>query len=323
LAKARTGGWDTAGPAAFIDLHRDEILSRLGKCDLTPEVHFGDSRQMTAVQDSSVHLVVTSPPYPYIEMWDEQFEATLGLERGALGSTASHYGATHGLLANVWKECHRVLVDGGMLAVNIGDATRTVEGEFRCFQNHVGVTAACEEIGFTSLVPILWKKPTNKPNSFLGSGFYPSNGYVTLDCEYILLFRKGGKRVFPAKDTLRYASQFSKEERDEWFSQIWSVNGARQDGMAVFPPEIPQRLIRMFSILGDTVLDPFAGSGSTLRAARSLGRKAIGYEINASLKETLRSCVEAGAPSAAEILESLCSRYAPGAAGRASPKLSA
>ncbi|MBI4392844.1 MAG: site-specific DNA-methyltransferase [Euryarchaeota archaeon] len=272
-------------------------------------LRFGDSRDMSALASDSVQLVATSPPYPYIEMWDAQMENMLGLAPGAIGEKPGHFDAAHRLLGEVWRECLRVLTPGGILAVNIGDATRTVAGEFRCFQNHARVIEECESMGFHSLVPILWKKPTNKPNSFLGSGFYPTNCYVTLDCEYILLFRKGGKRAFAPKDPLRLASQFSKPERDAWFSQVWAIKGARQEGMAVFPEEIPERLVRMFSVLGDAVLDPFAGSGSTLAVARRLGRKAIGYEVNEALRATIEGKVPLGAPDPGDVLDELLSSY--------------
>jgi len=233
----------------------------------------GDARRLEAIADASVHLVVTSPPYPMIPQWDALF-ARLG---------AHDYPAMLDVLRDAWAECHRVLVPGGILAVNIGDALRSVDGEFRLWPNHAHTLAAAEEVGFRSLPYILWKKPTNKPNAFLGSGFLPPNAYVTLDCEYILLFRKGRLRRLPAHDPGRSASRFSRAERDRWFSQIWDdVRGAPQrDGArrtAAFPLEIPERLVRMFSVIGETVLDPFAGTGTTLEAARRTGRNAVGVE---------------------------------------------
>jgi site-specific DNA-methyltransferase (cytosine-N4-specific) len=120
--------------------------------------------------------------------------------------------------------------------------------------------------------------------AFLGSGFLPPNAYVTQDVEYILIFRKGGLRSFPPKDPERYKSKFTKKERDKWFSQIWNVTGTRQNvegltrRLAAFPEEIPRRLIRMFSIRGDLVVDPFLGSGTSLKAAMDLERSFVGYE---------------------------------------------
>ncbi|MGD0719117.1 MAG: site-specific DNA-methyltransferase [Thermoplasmata archaeon] len=235
----------------------------------------GDARTLPTISERSVDLVVTSPPYPMIPQWDEMFRR--------LGAT--EYDGMHAVLADAWRACHRVLVPGGILAVNIGDALRTTDGEFRLWPNHATVLAHASAIGFRPLPYILWKKPTNKPNAFLGSGFLPPNAYVTLDCEYILLFRKGALRRFPPGDPGRKASRYSRSERDRWFSQIWAdIRGARQQAgthrSGAFPPEIPRRLVRMFSVAGDTVLDPFAGTGTAVWEAAELGRKAIGVEID-------------------------------------------
>jgi modification methylase len=237
---------------------------------------------MPGVDPGSVELVVTSPPYPMIPQWDETFRRW----------GASDYPAMHARLAEVWTACHAALVPGGILAVNIGDALRTGGDGFRLWPNHVDVTRACESAGFRSLPYILWKKPTNKPNAFLGSGFLPPNAYVTLDCEFVLLFRRGGPRSFPPKDRRREVSRYTKPERDHWFSQVWDdVRGIRQSGAGrrtgAFPAEIPRRLIRMFSVTGDTVLDPFAGTGTTLWVAHELGRNAVGIELETELAGAL------------------------------------
>lgn len=242
---------------------------------------------MEAVEDGSVHLVVTSPPYPMVEMWDGLF--------GRMGCRS--YDEMHGYLAAVWSECYRVLCDGAIACVNIGDATRSVNGSFRLYPNHARTIETFERLGFSTLPYILWKKPTTKPKykgkgAFLGSGFLPPNAYVTLDCEYILLFRKGGLRRFPANDAVRRASRLTKEERDRWFTQIWEVAGARQSlrdrRAGAFPEEIPRRLVRMFSVVGDTVLDPFLGTGTTAAVAAELGRNAVGYEVDPTLLPLLR-----------------------------------
>jgi site-specific DNA-methyltransferase (cytosine-N4-specific) len=203
--------------------------------------------------------------------------------------SAQSYDEMHAYLDQTWREVKRVLVSGGIVCVNIGDATRTIDGVFHLFPNHSRVIETFERLGLVTLPYILWKKPTTKPRykgkgAFLGSGFLPPNAYVTLDMEYILIFRKGGLRVFEPKDPKRYRSKFTKKERDTWFSQVWTVTGTRQTRddlerrVAAFPEEIPRRLIRMFSIEGDTVLDPFLGSGTTLKAAMDLNRRFIGYE---------------------------------------------
>ncbi|HKN07173.1 MAG TPA: site-specific DNA-methyltransferase [Thermoplasmata archaeon] len=233
----------------------------------------GDARKLDRISSGSVHLVVTSPPYPMIPQWDSLFRA--------LGAT--DYAGMLRVLSDAWAECHRVLVTGGILAVNIGDALRSEHGEFRLWPNPAETLVAASHLGFVPLPYLLWKKPTNRPNAFLGSGFLPPNAYVTLDCEFVLLFRKGPLRRFPPHDAARLASQFSRPERDRWFSQVWTdIRGARQDSPrgrnAAFPPELAERLVRMFSVAGDTVLDPFAGTGTTLWAAARWGREAIGVE---------------------------------------------
>ncbi|AEA46274.1 DNA-methyltransferase [Archaeoglobus veneficus] len=278
----------------------------------THKIIIGDSRKMEEVDDESVHLVVTSPPYPMIEIWDEQFRKMdsriddLWAKLDTIGGTSEKnrivqkiYDLMHENLAGVWKECYRVLVDGGIACINIGDATRKVNGLFRLFPNHARVIEHCERIGFVTLPYILWKKPTTKPKykgkgAFLGSGMLPPNAYVTLDCEFILIFRKGEPRKFPPHDPMRYASKYTKEERDRWFTQIWDIVGTRQTlpeverRVAAFPEEIPYRLIRMFSIIGDTVLDPFVGTGTTMKVAMQLNRNSIGYEIDKNLLPVIK-----------------------------------
>lgn len=263
---------------------------------------------MPELSDSSIHLMVTSPPYPMIKMWDSQFAtinpqiATLWQELKATGkeeTVTQIYEAMHETLARTWRETYRVLIDGGMACINIGDATRTVNGRFRLFPNHSRVISHCEKAGFTTLPYILWKKPTTKPKykgkgAFLGSGFLPPNAYVTLDCEFILIFRKGKLRKFPPNDPRRYESAFTKKQRDEWFSQIWDIIGTRQTAgqverrIAAFPDEIVNRLIRMFSVKGDTVLDPFLGSGTTIRLAMQSERSSVGYETDETLLPLIR-----------------------------------
>ncbi|MEM2087538.1 MAG: site-specific DNA-methyltransferase [Thermoproteota archaeon] len=243
---------------------------------------------MIEVPNESVHLIVTSPPYPMIEIWDALFNS-FGCKT---------YEEMHNYLTEVWKECYRVLIDGGIACINIGDATRKVDGTFKLFPNHSKTIEKCEKLGFISLPYILWKKPTTKPNAFLGSGFLPTNAYVTLDCEYILIFRKGGIRQFKPKDPYRYASYYTKEERDVWFSQIWDIKGIKQESseierrMAVYPEEIVYRLIKMFSIIGDTVLDPFLGTGTTTKVAMKTCRNSIGYEIDENLLGLIKRKVE-------------------------------
>jgi site-specific DNA-methyltransferase (cytosine-N4-specific) len=266
-------------------------------------VIIGNSQRMLELADASVHLMVTSPPYPMIKMWDDHFcrtdpritELWKELEANCREEAVTQiYDAMHENLARVWQEVYRVLVDGGIACVNVGDATRTLNGKFRVFANHSRIIEHCERIGFTTLPYVLWKKPTTKPTykgkgAFLGSGFLPPNAYVTLDCEFILIFRKGKLRQFPRRDQRRYESAFTKKERDIWFSQIWNLVGTRQTASeverrtAAFPEEIVTRLVRMFSVKGDMVLDPFVGSGTTTKVAMQNGRNSIGYELDESL----------------------------------------
>jgi DNA modification methylase len=263
----------------------------------------GNSQQMSELEAGSIQLMVTSPPYPMIAMWDELFckadpkIAELFQKLNAKGedqTVREIYNAMHDYLAKVWAETYRVLVDGGIACIDIGDATRTINSKFQLYPNHSRITEVCEKIGFTTLPYILWKKPTTKPmykgkGAFLGSGFLPPNAYVTLDCEFILLFREGKLRKFPPKDVLRYESIFTKKERDEWFSQIWSLKGTRQTmtdlerRTAAYPEEIAHRLIRMFSVKGELVLDPFLGSGTTTKIAIQNERNSIGYETDPNM----------------------------------------
>lgn len=242
------------------------------------KIIIGDSSNMKEVKDNSIALIITSPPYPMIEMWDKMFEKV----------GAKTYEEMHNYLAKIWKECYRVLIDGGICCINIGDATRRTNGSFKLYPNHSKVIEICENIGFKALPFILWKKATTKPNAFLGSGFLPPNAYVTQDCEFILIFRKGELRKFE-DSSIRYKSKYTKEERDKWFSQIWEVNGVKQNRdkllrrTAEYPSEIVYRLIRMFSVIGDTILDPFLGTGTTIRVAKALKRNSIGYEIDKNL----------------------------------------
>ncbi|HXY47448.1 MAG TPA: site-specific DNA-methyltransferase [Thermoplasmata archaeon] len=249
----------------------------------TLRLFHGDARQLDRIASGSVHLVVTSPPYPMIPQWDQLFRSF----------GAREYSEMHAILADAWRECFRVLVPGGILAVNIGDALRSGSGGFQVWPNHAETLASARSVGFVSLPYILWKKPFNKPNAFLGSGFEPPNAYVTLDCEFILLFRKGGLRRFPRHDPGRSESRFSRAERDRWFSQVWTdIRGTSQRSArgrsGAFPQAIPERLIRMFSVIGDTVLDPFAGTGTTLWAAMELRRNALGVEWDRAAYRALR-----------------------------------
>jgi modification methylase len=249
--------------------------------------------------DASIALVVTSPPYPMIEMWDESFEKqnpAIG-ECLRAGDGVRAFEFMHLELDRVWREMYRVLLPGGILCVNIGDATRTIGEKFSLFPNHARILHACTSLGFSNLPNILWRKPTNAPNKFMGSGMLPPGAYVTLEHEHILILRKGGNRIFAteAEKILRRRSAFFWEERNKWFSDSWDILGHSQSldlsnsrrRSAAFPLEIPFRLVHMFSVQGDTVLDPFVGTGTTTLGAIAAGRNSVGYDIDQSLIRAL------------------------------------
>jgi len=255
---------------------------------------------MDALSSESVDLTVTSPPYPMIEMWDEMFARQNSSVKAALdkGDGAEAFELMHRVLDPVWKEVYRVLKSGGFACVNIGDATRTVNGNFALYPNHMRILKKALELGFSVLPCILWRKQTNAPNKFMGSGMLPAGAYVTLEHEYILILRKGPKREFKKEEDKkrRRESAIFWEERNRWFSDVWfDVKGAPQAlndkgarlRSAAYPFEVVNRLINMYSVKGDLVLDPFLGTGTTTAAAMASGRNSIGYEIDRSLEKSI------------------------------------
>ncbi len=262
---------------------------------------FEDSRKMKSIKDASVDLVVTSPPYPMIEMWDRQFAAMnpdigLYIEEGD-GDRA--FETMHEVLDQTWQELYRVMKEGAYACINIGDATRTIEGRFQLYANHARIQEKFRELGFYTLPLVIWRKQTNAPNKFMGSGMLPAGAYVTLEHEYILLFRKGSKREFKTAEEKqkRMQSSFFWEERNTWFSDLWDFKGARQgienpeprQRSGAFPLELPLRLVNMYSLLEDTVLDPFTGTGTTSLAALAAGRNSLGIEIDPAFAGPVRN----------------------------------
>src|SRR5210317_1343698 len=236
----------------------------------THKVFFKNSKKMRAIPSSSVHLVVTSPPYPMIEMWDDMFKRQNKKIADALKHEKGFqaFELMHRELDPVWQEIYRILIDGGIACINIGDAVRTVDEDFGLYPNHSRILTAMLTTGFSALPLILWRKPTNAPNKFMGSGMLPAGAYVTLEHEYILILRKGPKREFKNESMKqqRRESAFFWEERNSWFSDIWlDLIGATQSQAsantrlrtAAFPFELPYRLINMFSTKDDRVVDPF------------------------------------------------------------------
>ena len=266
------------------------------------DIYAADARGLAHLRSDSVDLVVTSPPYPMIEMWDELFSEMNAEVGSALtdGRGQDAFELMHDELFEVWKEVERVVTDDGIVCINIGDATRTVSGEFELYPNAAEITSRFQELGFQSLPEIHWRKTTNKKTKFMGSGMLPPNAYTTLEHEKILVFRKNGTRQFPAKASPRYEAAYFWEERNEWFTDEWddvgSVDqslpaGAERDRAAAYPLDVPYRLINMFSVYGDTVLDPFFGTGTTSIAAIMAGRNSIGYDLDESLFSGFHSAV--------------------------------
>ena len=266
-------------------------------------IYIGASQQMSQTEDFSVDLIVTSPPYPMIEMWDDVMakqnpNIAYYMER----EPEKAFELMHQELDKIWMECFRVLKPGGFLCVNIGDATRTINGNFTLYNNHSRISKACIDLGFVGLPNIIWRKQTNAPNKFMGSGMLPCGAYVTLEHEWILVFRKGDKRAYKTADAKlgRMKSSFFWEERNIWFSDLWEIKGIKQnlrksnarERSAAFPFEVPYRLINMFSQKGDMVLDPFLGTGTTMQAAILTGRNSCGYDIDANFEAIIREGIE-------------------------------
>jgi modification methylase len=260
---------------------------------------FKDSRQMGDVASGSIHLTVTSPPYPMIEMWDALFCSMNPSIKAALdsGDGKLAHELMHRELDGVWREVDRAMAPSGIVCVNVGDATRALGGTFRCYSNHTRIARFFFEAGYDELPPVLWRKQTNKPNKFMGSGMLPPNAYVTLEHEHIRIFRKGGTRAFSPEDRpARHRSAYFWEERNAWFSDIWDdlkgasqrLNGSRERS-AAYPFDLPYRLIHMFSVQGDHVLDPFLGTGTTMFAAIAAGRNSAGYEMDTGLRPAIES----------------------------------
>ncbi len=236
----------------------------------------GDSRQMNELKDESVHLIATSPPYWQLK--DYGTENQIGFH--------DDYETYINHLNLTWQECFRVLHKGCRLCINIGDqfARSTYYGRYKIIPIHTEIIKFCEMIGFDFMGQIIWQKATTMNTSggasIMGSYPNPRNGIVKLDFEYILLFKKQGNAPKPTKEQ-KENSIMTNEEWNTYFNGHWYFSGAKQDKhLAMFPEELPHRLIKMFSFPGETVLDPFMGSGTTALAARNLNRNSVGYEIN-------------------------------------------
>jgi DNA modification methylase len=231
---------------------------------------------MNLIPDKSVQLVITSPPYWQLK--DYGVENQIGYYED--------YETYINNLNLVWKECYRVLDNGCRLCVNIGDqfARAVYYGRYKVIPIRTEIIKFCESIGFDYMGAIIWQKQTTTNTtggaSLMGSFPTPRNGILSIDYEFILIFKKLG---IPSKvsKAIKEQSKLTTEEWIEYFSGHWNFSGAKQDGhLAMFPEELPKRLIKMFAFKGETVLDPFMGSGTTSLAARNLERNSIGFEIN-------------------------------------------
>ncbi len=247
-------------------------------------LYIGDSRSLDFVPDESVHLVVTSPPYWTLKEY---------LPHDAQLGAVEDYEDFLDQLDRVWAHCLRVLVPGGRLVVVVGDVclSRRQYGRHVVFPLHASIQERCRKLGFDNLAPIIWHKIANarleveNGSSFLGKPYEPG-GVIKNDIEYVLFQRKSGGYRSPSLSA-RALSVIPEDRHREWFQQIWSgVTGAStRNHPAPYPVQLAERLVRMFSFVGDTVLDPFMGTGSTNLAAAMWGRDSIGVELHAEYFE--------------------------------------
>jgi DNA modification methylase len=265
------------------------IEARLREIPTSHNLHLADARRMQFLQPDSVHLVVTSPPYWTLKEYRES--------EGQLGNVAD-YETFLRELDEVWKHCYRALVPGGRLVVVVGDvclSRRKNDGRHMVVPLHASIQEHCRHIGFDNLATIIWHKIANavyeveNGSSFLGKPYEP-NAVIKNDIEYILMQRKHGGYRSPSLAT-RVLSVISADNYQRWFQQIWSglTGASTKHHPAPYPLELAERLVRMFSFVGDTVLDPFAGTGTTTLAASRWGRNSVGVEVDPHYYDLMRS----------------------------------
>lgn len=248
------------------------------------KIIIGDSRNMIELDDNSIHLIITSPPYWQLK--DYGIDNQIGFN--------DSYEKYINNLNLVWKECYRVLSNGCRLCINIGDqfARSVYYGRYKVIPIREEIIKFCENIGFDYMGAIIWKKVTNSNTTGggiqMGSYPYPRNGILKLDYEFILIFKKLGESPKPTKEQ-KELSKLTAEEWNTFFTGHWTFSGVKQSNhLAMFPEELPRRLIKMFSFVGETILDPFLGSGTTSLAAKKNGRNSIGYEINSEYIQIIK-----------------------------------
>lgn len=251
------------------------------------KIIFGDSRNLNKIENNSVHLIITSPPYWQLKDYGDENQ---------IGFNDSYENYINNLNL-VWQECFRVLCDGCRLCINIGDqfARSVYYGRYKVIPIRTEIIRFCESLGMDYMGAVIWQKSTTMHTtgggSIMGSFPYPRNGILKMDYEFILIFKKLGNAPKPTKEQ-KEKSKLTKEEWNKYFSSHWNFNGVKQsEHIAMFPEELPSRLIKMFSFVGETVFDPFLGSGTTALAAKNLERNSVGYEINSSFEEIIKEKV--------------------------------
>jgi DNA modification methylase len=271
----------TAIPRLAKDTHSVRIIEQaVQTIPTTHHLYLGDAREMPNLERESIHLILTSPPYWTLKDYRDSV--------GQLGHVED-YDEFLDQLDRVWKHCFRALVPGGRLICVVGDvclSRRENGGRHTVVPLHASIQEHCRHIGFDNLAPIIWHKISNAAyevengSGFLGKPYEP-NAVIKNDIEFILMERKPGGYRTPDLAT-KILSLISAENHKKWFQQIWTgVTGAStKQHPAPYPIELAERLVRMFSFVGDTVLDPFLGSGTTTVAAAKWGRNSIGYEVD-------------------------------------------
>jgi modification methylase len=294
LAEFAAGRLDEAIPT----LARDERALRrieavVQRLHTTHDLVLGDARRAARLPDESIHLVVTSPPYWTLKRYNDHDDQ--------LGHVQDYDGFIAGL-DEVWGHCYRALVPGGRLVINVGDvclSRRRNNGRHTVVPLHATIQEHCKAIGFDNLAPIIWHKIANAnyeaegAGGFLGKPYEP-NAVIKNDIEFILMQRKPGGYRSPSRRE-RLLSIVPAACYQEWFRQVWTdITGTSTSRHpAPYPVALAERLIRMFSFVGDTVLDPFMGTGTTCLAAARWGRNSIGIEVDAAYMESARKRLDA------------------------------